>query len=283
KRLSKEHAKVIKAIENGVAIPYDRDKIKLAMLELESKKAEVESNRDLLYYKLEELTGLSLEELQKISYVLEVLFLPEVNMEMNRKELLALESSQKAYEYVLKKEKGALLPQLFAFGNISYVNAFQTTANIHDVPYLGNVHQNSNHLQLAPNYLVGIGLKWDLFDGKAHKSAIEKAKLDIQIQENKLEETREKLNLLQQKCKADYELAMKKIAVSEQQKTIAKNNLFLATRQFEEGVSDDTERLEAENEYYKQSLNYYQQILGQRMAATELLKANGNLFQTIIR
>lgn len=283
KRLSKEHAKVIKAIENGVAIPYDRDKIKLAMLELESKKAEVESNRDLLYYKLEELTGLSLEELQKISYVLEVLFLPEVNMEMNRKELLALESSQKAYEYVLKKEKGALLPQLFAFGNISYVNAFQTSATIHDVPYLGNVHLNSNHLQLAPNYLVGIGLKWDLFDGKAHKSAIEKAKLDIQIQENKLEETREKLNLLQQKCKADYELAMKKIAVSEQQKTIAKNNLFLASRQFEEGLSDVTERLEAENEYYKQSLNYYQQILGQRMAATELLKANGNLFQTIIR
>ncbi|MGN0003704.1 MAG: TolC family protein, partial [Sphingobacterium composti] len=35
KRLNKEHLKVIKAIENGVAIPYDRDKIKLAMLELE--------------------------------------------------------------------------------------------------------------------------------------------------------------------------------------------------------------------------------------------------------
>jgi len=50
KRLNKEHEKVLKGIENGFAIPYDRDKIKLAMLELESKKAEVQSNRELLFF-----------------------------------------------------------------------------------------------------------------------------------------------------------------------------------------------------------------------------------------
>jgi len=64
---------------------------------------------------------------------------------------------------------------------------------------------------------------------------------------------------------------------------IAKNNLHLASRQFEEGLTDVTERLEAENEYYKQTLNYYNQILNQRTAALELLKANGNLYETITR
>jgi hypothetical protein len=44
-----------------------------------------------------------------------------------------------------------------------------------------------------------------------------------------------------------------------------------------------TERLEAENEFYKQSLGYYNQVLNQRMAASELLKANGNLYQTITK
>ncbi|MGN0003705.1 MAG: TolC family protein, partial [Sphingobacterium composti] len=68
-----------------------------------------------------------------------------------------------------------------------------------------------------------------------------------------------------------------------QQMIIAKNNLNLASRQFEEGLQDVTERLEAENEYYKQSLSYYNQILSQRTAATEVLKANGNLYQTIVR
>src|SRR5690606_11901878 len=38
KRLNKEHVKVVKGIENGFAIPYDRDKIKLAMLRSEERR-----------------------------------------------------------------------------------------------------------------------------------------------------------------------------------------------------------------------------------------------------
>src|SRR5690606_39815826 len=92
-----------------------------------SSDLEVQSNRELLYFKLQELTGMNIEELETISYQLQ-----EINLEMdsakqmNRKELQALEASQKAYEYVLKKEKGAKLPQVFAFGNVSYFNAFGT-------------------------------------------------------------------------------------------------------------------------------------------------------------
>jgi len=284
KRLNKEHEKVIKGIENGFAIPYDRDKIKLAMLELESKKAEVQSNRELLFFKLEELTGMSMEELKEINYKLD-----ELNLEMdsanqmNRKELQALEASQKAYEFVLKKEKGAKLPQVFAFGNVSYLNAFGTDLTVKDLPRVGDLKLESNHLRMAPNFALGVGMKWTIFEGKAHKTAIDKAKLDIQINENKLADTKEKLSLLQRKTEVDYNLARKKIQVSNQQVEIAKNNLHLASRQFEEGLSDVTARLEAENEFYKQSLGYYNQVLNQRMAASELLKANGNLYQTITK
>ena len=284
KRLNKEHEKVIKGIENGFAIPYDRDKIKLAMLELESKKAEVQSNRELLLYKLQELTGMSQEDLNSITYKLKVLNLDlDSAMQMNRKELDALEASQKAYEFVLKKEKGAKLPQVFAFGNISYFNAFNTDMTIKDLPKIGNLKMESNHLMMAPNYALGVGVKWTIFEGKTHKTAIDKAKIDIQINENKLADTKEKLSLLQRKTEVDYNLANKKIEVSNQQVEISKNNLHLASRQFEEGLTDVTERLEAENEYYKQSLGFYNQVLSQRMAATELLKANGNLYQTITK
>ncbi len=51
KRLKKEQEKVNKAIQNGLAIPYDRDKLKLALLELEEKKVELSGNRDLLCQK----------------------------------------------------------------------------------------------------------------------------------------------------------------------------------------------------------------------------------------
>jgi len=284
KRLNKEHEKVIKGIENGLAIPYDRDKIKLAMLELESKKAEVQSNRELLFFKLQELTGCSLEELESINYDLQEITLDmSTAAQMNRKEVLALEASGNAYEYVLKKERGAKLPQLFAFGNLSYFNAFGTNMEIKDVSKIGDLKLESNHLRMAPNYAVGVGLKWTIFEGKSHKTALDKAKLDLQINDNKLADTKEKLSLLQRKTEVDYNLANRKILVSNQQVAIAKNNLHLATRQFEEGLTDITERLEAENEFYKQSLGFYNQILNQRIAASELLKANGNLYQTIIR
>lgn len=283
KRLQKEHSKVLKAIDNGLAIPYDRDKIKLAMLELESKRAEVNSNRELLYYKLEELTGLYTEELRQVSYSLQEILLTDEASVMNRKELEALEMSQKAYEYALKKDKGAKLPMLFAFGNASYMNAFNMNTTIKDVPQLGNLNLKTNHLQLAPTFAVGVGMKWNIFEGKSHKSAVEKAKLDLQINSNKIADTKEKLSLLQRKTNSDYALATKKLQVNQQQMRIAKNNLHLASRQFEEGLQDVTERLEAENEYYKQSLNYYNQILSQRIAATEVLKSNGNLYQTITK
>lgn len=283
KRLNKEHLKVAKAIENGFAIPYDRDKIKLAMLELESKRAEVESSKDLLYYKLEELTGVSIDSLKDISYSLQVISLGEGATVMNRKELQALEASQEAYNFLLKKEKGAVLPKVFAFGNVSYFNAFGGKAGINDLPVLGDLTFKSNSLRFAPMYAVGIGAKWNIFEGKTHKSAVEKAKLDLQINANKLEDTKEKLSLLQRKTLSDYNLSLKKLAVNDQAMTIAKNTLNLASRRFEAGLIDVSERLEAENEYYKQSLNYFNQVLAQRQAASEVLKANGNLYQTIIR
>lgn len=283
KRLNKEHLKVIRAIENGLAIPYDRDKIKLAMLELDSKRAELQSNRDLLYFKLQELTGITIQELKNVKYDLSEILIDSDATEMNRKELEALEASSNAYKYVLKKEKGARLPMVFGFGNVSYANAFNTHMTVKDLPLMGDLKFKANHIQFAPTYAIGVGVKWNIFDGNARKSAIEKAQIDIQINENKIQDTKEKLALLQRKTESDYKLAIKKLSVNKQQVAIAKNNLHLASRQFEEGLLDVTERLEAENEFYKQSLNYYNQILNQRLATTELLKSNGNLYQTIIR
>ena len=68
-------------------------------------------------YKLQELTGLDRTELEAVVYPLSeiVLALDEATV-MNRKELQALEASQKAYDFVLKKEKGGKLPLVFAFG-----------------------------------------------------------------------------------------------------------------------------------------------------------------------
>jgi hypothetical protein len=49
-KIADRNERVTRAIEEGLAIPYDRDKIKLASLELESKKIEL-GGKKLLYKK----------------------------------------------------------------------------------------------------------------------------------------------------------------------------------------------------------------------------------------
>lgn len=282
RRLEKEHKKVLKAIDLGLAIPYDREKLKLAMLELEEKKVEVSGNRTLLLSKLQQLTHISSQELEEIEYELAELKVEDVPLSAdNRSELQALKAGINAQEYVLKKEKGARMPTVFAFGSANYINAFNSNITIKDAPIAGDVALKSNHLRLAPNFLVGIGAKWNIFDGGEQRKKIQKAEIDHQISIKKTQDTKDKLELLLDKNKTDYILSRQKLKVGQQQIKISENNLRLASKQFESGLIDLTERLAMENEYYKVSLNYFNQILNQRRSSIELLHASGILLEKI--
>jgi len=282
KRLEKEHQKVLKAIENGLAIPYDRDKLKLAILELEEKKVEAEGNKEVLYAKLTYLTRLSKAELEKIVYELEP-FLVKNSAENpeNRAELKALKSGVKAKEYAYKKERGTNLPTVFAFGNLAYVDAFNSSLKFRDVPIAGDVKARAKHIRLEPAAAIGIGLKWDLFKGGENRKKIKKAEIELEISEKELEDTQEKLELLIHKNKVDLQTADKKVLVAAQQVKIAENNLNLARKQYSSGMVDLTERLASENDFYKVNLNYYNQILNQRKSAVELLLGTGELLDKI--
>ncbi len=282
KRLDKEHLKVQKAIQNGLAIPYDREKIKLAMLELEARQVELNGNRQLLYKKLETLTHLSEQDLQQIQYELAPIDILASSYTLeNKKELKALEHSVKAYEFLYQKEKGSHLPQVFAFANTNYTSIFGSRFKLKDVDFLGDVNLKMNQFSMFPNILIGVGAKWELFDGRQHKNKLAQAKTDILINENKLKDSQEKLNLLLSKNKIDYETSTEKLKVNNQQNTIATNNLEIASRRFQEGLIDVTERLAAENDYYKANLGYYAQILDQRSKTYELLQTSGELFNQL--
>jgi len=284
KRLEKEHLKVSKAIENGLAIPYDREKIKLAMLELEAKKVELNGSRELLYQKLEQDTHLTSEELKKIDYDLLEILLSDHNTTIeNRYELKALDASQKAYEYVYKKEKGSGLPQVFAFGSASYSNVFNSKLTLQDVSLLGDVRLRSDQLQLFPTFLVGVGAKWEIFKGGEHKNKLRQAKLDLDINQNKKDDVREKLSLLLKKNRVEYNTANQKLKVNDQQVQVAKNNFNLSLKQYYEGLIDVTELLATENDYYKSTLGYYSQLLQQRKSALEVLHTSGDLLNNILK
>lgn len=284
KRLNKENEYVNAAINNGLAIPYDRDKIKLAILELEAKTAELEGNRTLLEQKLQTLTHLNAADIDSVVYSLDPIMLAEIpgNIE-NRYEIKALRSSINAYQYLLKKEKGAALPQVFLFGNIAYFNLFDSRLKLKNTLLVENINFNINTFNLLPAAFIGVGAKIDIYSGGHIKHRVKQAQLDIDIGENKLQDATEQLNLLLSKNKVTYNTANKITGVKEQQIKVAKNNNEAAARQYREGLISITERLATENEFFAASLAYYMQVVEQRKSALELLHASGSLLSTILK
>src|SRR5699024_11168269 len=73
KRLNSEKKRVNKAIEAGLAIPFDRDKITLASLELEAKRKEVEGTRSVLIEQLRYLTGFDAHRIKNMEHFFDII------------------------------------------------------------------------------------------------------------------------------------------------------------------------------------------------------------------
>jgi len=279
KRLTTETKRVSKAIELGLAIPYDRDKIKLALLELESKRIELNGKKALLYEKLEYLTGYTQSEINAVQYeiVPYILFDTNLNTE-NKQEIKALESFKLASEYVLKKEKGTYLPTVGAFGGIVYSSIFDLNGTTSTVPIINQpLSLGVNEFSLSPLLMVGAAMKWEIFAGFEREHKIHEAKLNIEKVQNQIDDTKQKLNLLLKNNMVHYEVLIQKIEISKQQEKVAKNNLNLASKQYKEGLINVSELLEAENDSYKVSTTKLNTLIEQRLAAIETIITTGEL------
>lgn len=278
KRLQSETLRVTKAIEQGLAIPYDRDKIKLATLELSSKRIEMEGKRKVVFKKISYLTGYSNDEIKNVTYQLTPFLIDQNLTTDNKQEIKALESFKSAYQYALKKEKGTYLPTLGAFGGLTYSSLFDANATTPPLPILGQpLNLGLNELTISQNWIIGAALKWEIFSGFERKHKVHEAKINIEQVQNQINDTKEKLQLLLENNYTNYTVFNQKTEIAAQQEKVAQNNLNLAIKQYKEGLINISERLEAENDMYKASLNKVNTLIEQRLSAIETVIATGEL------
>lgn len=285
KRLQSEKKRIDKAIENGLAVPFDRDKLKLAELELESKQAQLEGSKQLLIENIKYLTGMNASEINSITYSTEPLILPEALNVAEKQEIEALEAFKKASQYIVKKEKGTFLPQAALFANLSYSNLYNGSSKLelNNLPSaLPRPQLNLNELTLAPNIMAGVVLKWDLFTGFERKNNIQQANINVKQLDNKLSDSKDKLNLLLQQKMVDYNTMLKEVRLADQKQKVASNSLSLATRQYKEGLISISQRLEAENDYIKAHQSKTENLIAQRKAALNAYMTTGRLSEKII-
>ena len=272
KRLEVEEKRVQRSIEEGFAIPLDKDKIKLAQLELESKQVELDGTKELVHKKITYLTGLTPAQITEVTNDFEPFILAEETPDIEEKsEIKALKSFLNAQEFLLKKEKSTLLPQIALRGGVRYTDIFDAKLPI------GRPALTLEQLTLFPTSYIGIGANWDLFNSNQRQHKMAQVRMDIQTLENTLEDSRQKLELLLHKNTENYRVANEKLKLNEQKVQVAKNNLNIAMKQFKEGLIDISERLQIESDYHKVMIEYTQGIQQQRQAALELAKAQGKI------
>lgn len=283
KRLKKEEERVSKGIENGLAVPFDRDKIKLARLDLESKQVELDETKKVLLQKINYLTGFTPVEIETVSYELKPLVLQENLSAENKQEIDALKAYKNASEYMLKKEKGSYLPTVGAFAGVSYTNLYNLQMdNFSKWPLpTPQPELQLNQFSAFPTFTVGVVLKWEIFGGFERKNKVEAAKINVQQIQNKLDDSKEQLNLLLEHKKSGYTTQWKKIEIVKQQQIIAQNALSLAEKQYAQGLISISERLEAENDHFMAEYKSTQALVDQRKAALETLQITGRVYDQI--
>ena len=241
-------------------------------------------SKSLLYRKITYLTGYDKAEIEAISYELlpYLIFERELNIDA-KQELLALESFKEALDYLLKKEKGSNLPKLGAFASMSYTVLFNSTVTVPTSSFSNVINTQVDQFSIGPNWMLGLGLKWELFSGFERKNNIKTAKINSDQIQNKIDDSRQQLELLMNNAISSYEAALMQIDIAEQKKKIAFNNLDLAARQYREGLISIVDRLEAENDLYKASQQFVEKKIIQRQAAIDVLIATGTLVEEITK
>jgi outer membrane protein TolC len=278
KRLANEKTRVKSAIENGLATPFEREKISAAELKLASKRMELEGNLRLLH--LSVLTGQDIGQIEQYSFELKPwLFKQNDQTYSNRPELEALRATIEAYEYKLKMNKNHFLPKVAAFATLSYFNLFNSQIKTpYETPISEQpINLDLNYFQGFPAYLVGVGFEWDIFNGLKSDNQIQKTSIEKNMAENKKIDAEEKLKLFEEKVRIEFEVKNQQILLKEKEKEVASNALHLAIASYREGLINISERLEAETDYQEAILDYYKIVAMQRQTALEVLTSTGSL------
>ena len=185
-------------VENGVILSSDLDLILAELVKVKQQQTELQSSRETVLSALAILTGKQPEDLQNLvidSYdaiLNDQLNRPEIGFFRKQADLLAASSS------LIEKKRN---PKLFGFGQAGY----------------GRPALNMLDDQFDTYYLVGVGLKWNIFDWKNTKRDKEIIQLKQQMVETQqqqfernisiaLDREQRKITQLESMLKSDQEL-----------------------------------------------------------------------------
>jgi outer membrane protein TolC len=127
------------------------------------------------------------------------------------------------------------------------------------------------------NWLVSVGLRWNLFNGFSDKARIEEAKSLVRRSEAERERTASTIRLQVRRAFADLRAAEQRIEVAKASVEEAEESLRIVQNRYAAGMSNVTDLLRNETAVLEARTRYLAAIHDQRIAATMLELARGRL------
>lgn len=212
------------------------------LLELETKKNEVENSIKNANSALKLLLGLETEEeiipTDSLESPKSFSFLKSIeSINSNRSDMRAIESGMTASKHVLRMQQFKFLPSLNAFGSYEW----------NDRKLLGNG---------GKNWMIGAVLTWDIFTGFDQVGEIQKAKAKYQSAKNTYQQTRLKNKNELETALRNLETAKKNITLTSRAVQQTSENFRILTDRYSKGMEKTTDLLNAEAMMANARLDY---------------------------
>ena len=257
KIIKKNLSDVKKIYENGLNEQEDIEQLEITLGNLNSQLNSVKRMKGIAYKMLNLSLGNPIETELTLTDTLDSLVKSNINLGIvseefsisNHVDFKIAENDRESKRLLLKLEKSKALPTLSAFVN------YGTQGYSDTFSFLKNEQEWFN------SSLLGVSLNIPLFSSLGRSSKTKQATIALENADIKLEETKQRLSLMAEKAKNDYQLSIENYSTN-------KKNVGLAERienkqriKFFEGLSTSFDLLQAQNQLYSQQQNYIQSML----------------------
>ncbi|WP_225035778.1 TolC family protein [Winogradskyella sp. SM1960] len=248
---------VKKAIENGLTTPISRKKIELAQQQLAAKQLDFRHKNTLLIEVLHQLTGEPKTSLKLLNPELHVFSFSDASNTEKRNEIKALEEAEKATNYKVKMEKSSFIPKIAIKGHYEFIE--------------------DDLSLLDPQWFIGAGIKWSIFDGNTSRLKSKKTQLESQKLRAQITDANEMIALSITKAQLTYEAALENTKIVEKEIELANDTYNLINKQYKNNLASINDVLDALNDLEKANFKLQESFYNERRAVADLRHAKGIL------
>ena len=242
---------------NGFIEEENVEQLKITLASVKSQLSKTKNLKTIAYKMLNITLGLdinasviltdSLANLAKENINLELLS-SDLNIE-NHIDFKIAKNTERANELFVKLEQSKALPTLKSFVNFGYAGFGQ------------NFDFMKKDQKWFDSSLLGVSLDIPIFSSLARSSRTQQAKIELEKSKTNLTETEQKLMLLLESAKTNYNFSIEEYETSKQNLGLAERIENKQQIKFFEGISTSFDLLEAQRQLYAMQQNYLQAML----------------------